>query len=699
MIARLLTVSCFVFHVLACGLAMAAQPAATDANAAAGGARSSRPNILFIFTDDHAAHAIGAYGSKVNKTPNIDRLAAEGMLFRNCFVTNSICGPSRAVILTGKYSHLNGFPDNRGSTVFDGSQQTFPKLLQNAGYQTAMIGKWHLKSDPTGFDYWNVLAAGGGQGTYYNPEMKSAAGVQQHRGYVTDIITDLSLDWLKRRDPNKPFMLMYQHKAPHREWEPGPKYLSTPDRTLTEPETLFDDYSGRSQAARDQEMSIARNLYDKDLKLGPPPKQLNAEQRAAWEKAYEPKNAEFRKQNLAGDDLVRWKYQRYMNDYLRCVASVDDNIGRVLEYLEQAGLDKNTIVVYSSDQGFYLGDHGWYDKRWMYEESLRTPFIVRWPGVTKPGSEDRHIALNLDFAETFLSAAGAKIPADMQGESLVPLLRGEAPADWRKSMYYHYYEFPQPHHVEPHYGVRTVRHKLIYYYRIGQWELFDLDKDPHELKSVYDDPAYAEIVSNLKTELKRLQEQYGDTHPETPPVTSSTRRALEEARKVKLKEVLRLATADQKLHRGFDPTNKPLTVGARCVPSQPDGVLAAQGGPGLGYALYLLDGLPRFAVRVDGELFEAVAPKPVKLMQPVHLAGMLDHTGKLHLFIDGDEAAQAPGALLPSIPNDGLSLGFDSPPAVGSYTGRFVYAGKLSDFRLYWGELDRPALASWSAGK
>ncbi len=463
-----------------------------------------RPNILFIFTDDHGAQAISAYGSNINETPNIDRLANKGMLFRNAFVTNSICAPSRAVILTGKYSHSNGQLTN--VETFDGSQQTFQKLLQRAGYQTAMFGKWHLKSDPTGFDAWQVLI---GQGPYYNPPIKSAAGVSEHVGYTTDIITDLALDWLQSgRDAQKPFMLMYQHKAPHRRWDPGPDHLTMYDDVeILEPKTLFDDYAGRSAAATQQTMTIARDLTDRDLKLVQP-ERLTAEQLEVWNAAYEPKNDAFRAADLQGDDLVRWKYQRYVKDYLRAVASVDDNIGRVLEHLEASGLAENTIVIYASDQGWYLGEHGWFDKRWMYEESLRMPLIVRWPGTTAPGSTSNAMVSNLDLAETFLDIAGVEIPSDMQGQSFVPLLEGEAPSDWRQSFYYQYYEYPGPHDVARHYGVRTERHKLIYFYTLDEWELYDLEEDPDELISVYEDPAYASVRSDLETELERLREHY-----------------------------------------------------------------------------------------------------------------------------------------------------------------------------------------------
>ncbi len=468
-----------------------------------------RPNILFIFTDDQASHCISAYGSKINQTPNIDRIAKEGMLFQNCFCTNSICGPSRAVILTGKHSHLNGFADNRGSTVFDGSQQTFPKLLQAAGYQTAMLGKWHLKSDPTGFDHWAVLSGAGGQGTYYQPAFKTHKGPLQVQGYVSDIITDMAINWLKTdRDKDKPFLLMYQHKAPHRSWEPGPNQLGLyRDKDIPEPDTLFDDWAGHASPSRNQEMTIARHLNDYDLKFVTP-RNLTPAQKKAWDAAYAKENEAFKAAKLQGKDLVRWKYQRYIKDYLRCIAGVDDGVGRVLKYLDDSGLAKNTVVVYSSDQGFYLGDRGWYDKRWMYEESLRMPLLVRWPGVVKPGSVNKDLVQNLDFAPTFLDIAGAKVPADMQGRSLVPLLKGKTPDDWRKSIYYQYLEYPQPHRVAPHWGVRTATHKLIFYPLTDEWELFDMVKDPGERTSVYKDAAYQDIVKELKAEIARLRTLY-----------------------------------------------------------------------------------------------------------------------------------------------------------------------------------------------
>ncbi|MCH7752804.1 MAG: sulfatase [Planctomycetes bacterium] len=468
-------------------------------------AADSRPNILFIFTDDHAYQAISAYGSQINSTPNIDRLAREGMRFDNCYVTNSICGPCRATILTGKYSHLNGF--RRNGDRFDGSQQTFPKLFQQAGYQTAMIGKWHLGSDPTGFDHWEILK---GQGRYYNSPMIRNGQPTTHTGYTTEVITDLALDWLaNERDPDKPFLLMYQHKAPHRPWDPGPNYLDLFEHdTIPEPPTLFEDYSQRGPAVRQQDMTIAETMNKRDLKFTPPP-ELTPEQLTAWNAAYEPRNAAFKKAQLEGPALVRWKYQRYIKDYLRCVASVDHEVGRVLDWLDEMGLTENTVVVYSSDQGFYLGEHGWFDKRWMYEESLRTPLLVRWPQRVQPGSLNDKIVSPLDFASTFLEIAGIPLPDDLQGRSLVPLLKGETPADWRSTFYYHYYEYPSVHYVHRHYGVTDGRFKLIYFYEpdIDDWELYDLLLDRNETHNVYANPSYASTRRRLENELARLRQE------------------------------------------------------------------------------------------------------------------------------------------------------------------------------------------------
>ncbi|TWU21891.1 sulfatase family protein [Bythopirellula polymerisocia] len=505
---------------------------------------AARPNILFVFADDHAYQAISAYGSRINETPNIDRLAHEGMRFDNCFVTNSICGPCRATILTGKYSHLNGFLVN--GNRFDGSQQTFPKLMQAAGYATAMIGKWHLESDPTGFDHWDILV---GQGTYYNPNMIRNGEPTKNEGYSTEIITDKALDWLKDgRDPSKPFMLMYQQKAPHRPWDPGPRQLDLyEDETIPEPPTLFEDYSLRGTAVNQQDMTIAETMDKRDLKLVPP-ENLTAKQKATWDAAYEPRNKAFRAANLSGAALVRWKYQRYIKDYLRCVASVDEQLGRVLDWLDETGLADNTLVVYCSDQGFYLGEHGWFDKRWMYEESLRTPLLARWPGTIEPGSLCNAIVSPLDFAETFLEVAGAEIPADMQGRSLLPLFHGETPSDWRKTFYYHYYEYPGWHQVRRHYGVTDGRFKLIYFYEpdVDEWELYDLQLDKNELQNVYDNRAYASVRKRLEGELKRLRAEL--KVPEEDPPASNLKQNAPRTRKP---TAMKKAAAQREIGRNY----------------------------------------------------------------------------------------------------------------------------------------------------
>ncbi len=474
--------------------------------AASHAAGDKRPNLLFIITDDHAYQAISAYGDsrKLNKTPNIDRIAHEGMRFDRCLVPNSICGPSRATLLTGLYSHRNGFYDN--ASRFSPELTTFPKLLQAASYQTAIIGKWHLVSDPIGFDHWQILP---GQGVYYNPRMIRDGERMQETGYVTDIITERSLEWLKQRDKTKPFLLMTQHKAPHREWEPALRHLDHDGgRTYPEPSTLFDDYSNRGPAEREQDMTLQMTMTPHDLKLANPPP-LTAAERERWDAYYEPRNEKFLEAGLEGQNLVRWRYQRYMHDYLGCVKAVDESVGRLLAYLDEEGLADNTLVVYTSDQGFYLGEHGWFDKRWIFEESLRTPLLVRWPGTVKPGSDTAAIVSNLDLAETFLAAAGVPVPHEMQGRSLVPLLKGLSPADWRKSFYYHYYEYPRPHRVQPHYGVVTDRYKLVHFFRpeADNWELFDRETDPQELQNVYGRPGYASIQQELESELRRLRQE------------------------------------------------------------------------------------------------------------------------------------------------------------------------------------------------
>ena len=484
-----------------------------------------RPNIVFIFTDDHCQQALSAYDDSRIITPNMDRIAKEGMRFDRCYCTNGICGPSRAVIQTGKYSHINGFI--RNGNKFNGDQQTFPKLLRAAGYQTAIIGKWHLATTPQGYDYYDVLK---GQGPYYNPPMITEGEDGQpktrpHTGYTTDIITEKTLSWLKNdRDKSKPFMVMYQHKAPHRNWQPGPKYLTwLDDKEIAEPETLWDDYKGRTRAASRQTMSIRKDLNANDLKLTPA-RGLNEEQRKVWDAAYGPKNAAYEKAkpNMSEEEIIKWKYQRYVKDYLRCVKSVDDGIGEVLDYLDEAGLAENTVVIYTSDQGWYLGEHGWFDKRWMYEESLNCPMLVRWPGKVKPGSVNKSdIVSNLDLAETFLDIAGVEVPADMQGRSFVPILKGNTPSDWRKTFYYHYYENPGAHNVARHYGVTDGRYKLIRYYalegeKIDDWELFDRDKDPNELTNAYGSTDMVSVQETLSKELDRLREKFSVPPDEDP---------------------------------------------------------------------------------------------------------------------------------------------------------------------------------------
>lgn len=477
---------------------------------------TDRPNILFIMSDDHAAHAMSCYGSRINTTPNLDRIANEGMRIANCFCTNSICTPSRATILSGTHNHVSGVTTL--ASPMDNRLLTFPKLFQQAGYQTAVFGKWHLGQGPdhcpTGFDDWAVLP---GQGLYHDPEFifrgPDGGNRRKLKGYVTDIITDMSLEWLRKRDEQKPFMLLYHHKAPHREWESDAKHADMyADRDIPEPDTLYDDYSNRAKAAEVATMRVGEHMFPKDLGEEIP-------------------------EGLTGDALRKWAYQRYIKRYLRVIASIDDNVGRVLDYLDESGLAENTIVIYTSDQGFFLGDHGWYDKRFMYEESLRMPFVIRYPREIKPGSVSRDMVLNLDFAPTFLDYAGIPIPDRFQGHSCRSVFKGNTPADWQTSMYYRYWMNASHHNVAAHYGIRTHQYKLIYYYAEGlgqpgtekenlfagekaqksmcvglepEWELFDLTRDPAEMVNVYRDPAYRDIVEELKTELYRLQAESGD---------------------------------------------------------------------------------------------------------------------------------------------------------------------------------------------
>lgn len=490
--------------------------------------QGQRPNVVFIFSDDHAPHAIGAYNGwlkSVNPTPNIDKLASQGMTFVNSFCTNSICGPSRAVIQTGKHSHKNGFMNNGNS--FDWNQQTFPKLLQAAGYQTAIYGKSHLKGKPQGYDEWAVLP---GQGDYYNPDLITPEGRIRIEGHCTDIVTDLAVDYLhNKRDGDRPFMLMVQHKAPHRAWMPALRHLDLyADEDLPEPPTLFDDWQDNASPARYQELEIDRHMtMDFDLFVGLTKdieaahltgdrsswrnmQKMTDEQLEAWHTAYEPRNKALEEAGLTGKDLVRWKYQRYAKNYLRCVKGVDESVGRVMDTLWELGLDENTIVVYSSDQGFYIGDHGWFDKRWMYDESMKMPLIVKWPGVAAGGSYNIDLVQNLDYAQTFLDIAGAPQPEDMQGRSLKPLLKGEAVEDWRDAVYYHFYEYPSVHMVPRHYGVRTQRYKLMYFYQFDEWEFYDLAADPDELVNQYESPAYVKVVEGMKGRLETLRAEYKD---------------------------------------------------------------------------------------------------------------------------------------------------------------------------------------------
>jgi len=481
---------------------------------------NQRPNIIYIMSDDHAYQAISAYGYGLNETPNIDRLAEEGAIFTRACVTNSLCAPSRAVLLTGKHSFINGKVDN--VQAFNWDQPNFPKLLQSNGYQTAMIGKIHLDGIPQGFDFSMVLP---GQGRYYNPDFLIEGERVRKEGYVTDIITETALDWLKnKRNPDKPFCLLYHQKAPHRNWLPAPEYVNLyDDKTFELPETFFDDYSDRGSAAKEQEMEINRDMmWGHDFKLIVDPngdstnfvpdlQRMNDEQRANWMAAYEDENQALLNNMPEGQELAKWKFNRYIKDYLRCIKSVDDGVGELLDYLKESGLEENTIVVYTSDQGFYLGEHGWFDKRFMYEESLRTPLIVRYPKEIKPGTKISNLVQNLDFAPTFLDYAGVEAPEEMQGESFRELVSGEN-TDFRDAIYYTYYEYPAVHMVKRHYGVANDRYKLIhFYYDVDEWELYDLETDPQEMHNVYDDPEYADVKEMMHKKLTEVRSKYGDS--------------------------------------------------------------------------------------------------------------------------------------------------------------------------------------------
>ena len=493
-----------------------------------------RPNILFIMSDDHAYQAISAYSDKLIQTPNIDRIANEGLLFTNACVTNSICAPSRATILTGKHTHINGKIDNK--MPFDTTQVTFPQLFQQAGYETAMFGKLHFGNSPKGVDEFMILP---GQGHYINPDFITPRGDTTITGYVTNIITDLTISWLdSKRNKEKPFMMMYLHKAPHRPWWPSPeRFAEYSKKTFPEPETLFDDYTNRGTAAKTAEMNLYTHMtYNHDSKIRPetieamggvepvvaemkngfygPYGRANAEQKATYDITLDSINEDFMNTwpGMSMEEKMRWKYQRYMQDYLGVISSVDDNVGRVLDYLDASGLAENTIVIYTSDQGFYLGEHGWFDKRFIYDESFKTPLLVRWPNEIKPGTTNDEMVQNLDFAQTFLEAAGISAPEDMQGESLIPLLKGDTASWSREAVYYQYYEYPSVHMVKRHYGIVTKEFKLVhFYYDVDEWELYDRLKDPQEMNNVYADPAYADVVADLHVKLDELRIQYKDS--------------------------------------------------------------------------------------------------------------------------------------------------------------------------------------------
>lgn len=528
------------------GVAMAGVAALAGTSACRDADGSQTPekekwNIVYIMCDDHSYQTISCYDGRFVRTPHIDRIAQEGARFTNSFVANSLSGPSRACLLTGKHSHKNGFTNNEHG-IFDGSQQTLPKLLQAGGYQTAMIGKWHLVSEPTGFDHWDILT---GQGDYYNPVFIRNGERIVREGYATDLTTDVALEWLENRDPQKPFCLFLHHKAPHRSWMPDLQDLGIYDEvTYPLPDTFYDDYAGR-EAAGKQEMSIladmniiydlkmadrenefhtpdnpsleayGRDLYRRDLGPGElVPGRMNAAQQAAWDAYYDPIIRQFKEDfasgRLAGNRLNEWKYQRYMHDYCSVIHSVDRNVGRIYDYLEAHGLLDNTILVYTSDQGFFMGEHGYFDKRFMYEESFRTPLLVRMPDGKGRGDIEAFVQ-NIDYAPTLLEAAGLPVPEDIQGESFLPLLRGRKPAHWRNSLYYHYYEYPAEHAVRRHYGVRTARYSLMHFYQdIDEWELFDLKKDPQQLNNLYGKPGMEKVTARLRKELVRLQIQYDD---------------------------------------------------------------------------------------------------------------------------------------------------------------------------------------------
>jgi arylsulfatase A-like enzyme len=475
-----------------------------------------KPNVVIIISDDHAFQAIGAYGNGLVRTPNIDRIASEGVIFNKAYVTNSICGPSRAVILTGKYSHKNGFKDNEHSR-FDGSQNEFVKNLQTVGYQTAWIGKWHLETTPQGFDYWKVLPA---QGNYYNPDFVNMDGrTERITGYASNVIEDEAEKFLSKRDKTRPFCLVIGHKATHRTWIPDTCDFRAYDKVnFPLPHDFYDTYEGR-EAAKVQDINIANTmLLGYDLKMlsyskngkEPAVERMNADQREKFDAYYKPIEADLKARNLSGKALVEWKYQRYMRDYLSTAVSLDRNIGRTLDYLDKNGLSENTVVIYLSDQGFFMGEHGWFDKRFIYEESFRTPMVMRYPGIIKPGTKSNAMVLNMDLAPTILNIAGVPIPKDVQGKSFLHLVDGKN-AKERDVIYYHYYENGE-HSVSPHFGIRDKRFKLVRFYkRVNSWELYDLHKDPHELHNLYGTNHYSKITKDMKAKLKQQIDVYDDS--------------------------------------------------------------------------------------------------------------------------------------------------------------------------------------------
>jgi len=476
--------------------------------------QTTRPNIVFIFSDDHATNAISAYGGifkDIAPTPNIDRIANEGALLKNALCTNAICGPSRAAILTGKYSHVNGYFKNYKGGVFNNQQWTYPQSLQASGYQTALIGKWHLVSEPIGFDYYKYHISKGEQGLYWDPVYNDNGKKIKEKGYATNLTTDFAMDWLNERDPNQPFCLMLQYKAPHRQWAPDAKYEDLwEDQEMPTPSNFNDTYQDRELTAGNTEMTMDY-FSRRDMKMTPPDSLLKKARNKWLQYGFKPGEVVAPVKGLNREETRQWKYQKYIKDYLATIRSVDDNIGKVLAYLKENGLEKNTIVIYASDQGFFLGEHGFFDKRFMYEEALHMPFVVRYPGKIQPGTVVDDIVTNIDFAPTLLDMAGVPVPEQVQGKSFFNNLKGDTSEDWQQSMYYHYYEYPYYHRVQPHYGIRNQRYKLIhFYYDVDVWEFYDLKKDPNEMKNLIHSKSYTILIKQLKKELYKLKENYGN---------------------------------------------------------------------------------------------------------------------------------------------------------------------------------------------